>query len=55
MGTSSIYEGPIDKNKLIPPDYDGTDNDKQDNNNQQNQSNNIWNKIISSIKGWFRR
>ena len=30
MGTSSIYEGPIDKNKLIPPDYDGTDNDKQD-------------------------
>jgi len=32
-----------------------TDNDKQDNSNQQTQSNNIWNKIMSSIKGWFRR
>lgn len=30
MGTSSIYEGPIDKNKLIPPDYNSTDNDKKD-------------------------
>lgn len=30
MGTSSIYGGPIDKNKLLPSDYDDTDNDKQD-------------------------
>lgn len=29
MGTSSIYGGPIDKNKLLPADYDDTDNEKQ--------------------------
>ena len=34
---------------------DDNNTNKDDNKNQQTQSNNIWNKIMSSIKGWFRR
>lgn len=37
-----------------PSDND-KDNSNEDNNSQQNKPNNIWNQIISSIKGWFRK
>lgn len=57
--TQKDTEDTLDKGDVDidnPSDNDtNTDNDKQDNSNQQTQSNNIWNKVMSSIKGWFRR
>ena len=37
-----------------PSDND-KDNSNEDNNSEANKPNNIWNQIISSIKGWFRK
>ena len=60
--TLSAQQDPTQKDTLDKGDVDidnpsdnNQDNNNEDKNNEQTQSSNIWNKIMNSLKGWFRR